>query len=332
MGSCLFLIAATVSTNVPLLAMAFQGPQQPTVTQSTTPLYKGPKTLDNSSILSVRFSGMNNSYKKNNKMSNNNHNNHWVSSDNPLDQVLAWLSSDVVSIVLGSLGLLAVIIHRLVLLDASSASADMLTSETRADLLAVFACGSVLLDGVTRLDVTTALAESVILEGNLLSEPEINLDNAGELEDGSDTKASLSWALNSLLSATPAQTAIVLTRNTTGQWKIHSRAGVVPASPSSSYNTTMLQVPEKSPILDRVGSTGNRKETYLPTLQALPGRLEFTYLPTNTQLALLIPTTMSDDGCVLVLGSNRAKSFSPRDIAWSRVIAERLGEYCSRCY
>jgi hypothetical protein len=223
-----------------------------------------------------------------------------------------------------------VIFHRLVLLDASSTSADVLTSETRADLLAVFACGSVLLDGVTRLDVTTALAESVVLEGKLLSEPEIYLEQQMQDGDvGTDARISLSWALNSILSATPAQTACLLTRNATmGEWKIHSRAGVVPTSSSSSSSLLRGQVPEKSPILDRVGVGGNGKETYLPTLQALPGRLEFTYLPTNTQLALLIPTTISsDDACVLVLGSNKAKSFSPRDIAWSRVIAERIGEY-----
>ncbi|KAG7341569.1 hypothetical protein IV203_023522 [Nitzschia inconspicua] len=72
--------------------------------------------------------------------------------------LLAWLSSDIVSIVLWSVGLLALVIHRLALLDVSTATADTLTLETRANLLAVFACGLVLLNGVTKLDVTTALA------------------------------------------------------------------------------------------------------------------------------------------------------------------------------
>ena len=31
------------------------------------------------------------------------------------------------------------------------------------------------------------------------------------------------------------------------------------------------------------------KESYLPTLQALPGKVEFTYLPSNAQEALLLP-------------------------------------------
>ncbi|KAG7341571.1 acetylhydrolase [Nitzschia inconspicua] len=236
-----------------------------------------------------------------------------VSSDNPLDQLLAWLSSDIVSIVLGSVGLLAVVIHRLALLDASSTTADALTSETRADLLAVFACGSVLLNGVTKLDVTTALAESVVLEGTTLSESEIFSEGVDE-----EATKSLSWALNSLLTATPAKSATILTQNSNGQWNVCSRAGVVPSS------TKAMTVLKRTPILDRVGTPGNIKETYLPTLQALPGRVEFTYLPSNTQLALLIPIS---SGMVLVLGSNAAKSFSPRDIAWSRVVAERIGEY-----
>jgi hypothetical protein len=321
----LLITGTTKTTNVPL-AMAFQG-RQPIITQSTTSFYGSPDLPDEPSFIPVKFARRTN----NNDQKNDNR---LVSSDNPLDQLLAWLSSDVVSILLGSVGLLTVVIHRLIVLDASSTSADALTLETRADLLAVFACGSVLLDGVTRLDVTTALAESVVLEGNHLSEPEINLEEQNEMEDSeddgnNDIQKTLIWALNSLLCATPAQTAIVLKQNSTGEWKIQSRAGVVPTNPSSlsSHTTTWGQVPEKSPILDRVGSRGNNVETYLPTLSALPGRLEFTYLPSNTQLALLIPTKMSDGGCVLVLGSNTAKSFSPRDIAWSRVIAERIGEY-----
>jgi Cofactor assembly of complex C subunit B, CCB2/CCB4/Platelet-activating factor acetylhydrolase, isoform II len=310
--TCILLVVTVFCANVPS-AMAFS--LEPTGTKVSSSLTASPftsihpstallaskKPTNDSSppAMSVRFSG--------------NANDSLVSSDNPLDQLLAWLSSDIVSIVLGSVGLLAVVIHRLALLDASSATADALTSETRADLLAVFACGSVLLDGVTKLDVTTALAESVVLEGTTLTTTEM-LQEKGDKE----ATASISWALESLITATPGKTAVVLTQNSNDEWNVHSRAGVVPSTELA------LQVPEKSPILDRVGSPGNVKETYLPTLQALPGRFEFTYLPSNTQLVLLIPIS---SGKVLVLGSNTAKSFSPRDIAWSRVIADRIGEY-----
>ena len=274
----------------------------------------------------IRFTGF----------ADDNNNNNFATSTNPLDTILSWLSSDIVSIALGTIGLLIVVVNRLTLLDVEiSSSADALTSETRADLLAVFACGSVLLNGVTKLDVTAALAESVTLEGNTLSET----DFVSPMEDSADetTKETISWAFDSLLSATPAKTVVLIQKKDDDDnnndddngWIISCRGGIIPSSSSQS-----LTIPEKTPILDRVGSPGNVKETYLPTLQALPGRFEFTYLPSNTQLVILIPISSksessNEDGSnsVLVLGGNTAKSFTPRDIAWSRIVADRLGDY-----
>mmetsp|Transcript_2935 Transcript_2935/g.6507 ORF Transcript_2935/g.6507 Transcript_2935/m.6507 type:complete len:348 (+) Transcript_2935:166-1209(+) len=248
--------------------------------------------------------------------------------DNPLDKFLNFVASDAFSVVSGSLGLLAVVVHRwnLVLAasdaqsaEAAAAAAEALTYQTRTDLLGVFASGSVLLNGVTKLDVTTALAESVVLEGKTLEEPEQLFG-----ESSSSGNEDLSWALESLLAATPAKTAILVSKNDAGdEWTVRSRAGVVPSG-------SPAPIPEKTPILDRVGSPQNSKETYLPTLQALPGRTELTYLPSNTQMAVLIPIAGDDEttnasNSVLVLGGNTAKSFTPRDIAWSRIVAERVG-------
>ena len=216
---------------------------------------------------------------------------------NPVDAFLTVLASDVVSIALGLLGLVVIVAHRLSLLDDTTA--ESLTLQTRTDLLAVFACGSVLLNGITKLDVTAAMAESVILEGITLPEPQAET-------------FTIRWALESLLTATPAQSAVVLERDSSRSWKVVASAGIVPST---------ALVPDATPILDRVASEGNTKETYLPTLQALPGKKEFPYLPTNSQLALLVPV---DSSRVLVLASNRAKSLSPKDVAWCRIVAERM--------
>jgi hypothetical protein len=253
-----------------------------------------------------------------------------------VDTVLSVISSDVVSIVLGLLGLLWVVIHRLTLLDVDGAEA--LTVQTRTDLLAVLACGSVLLNGVTNLDVTTALAESVVLDGTKLEQPDVK--NNFRMHDAvstDDEKKCISWVLDSLLTASPAKTAVLLQRNDNAKdlsnpWIVSCRAGVLPTAATTPHKAT-IELPDRTPILDRVGSPGNSKETYLPTLQALPGRFEFfSYLPPNTQLALLIPiptpTTaeakVENYNDVLVLGSNTAKSFTPRDIAWCRIAAERI--------
>ena len=242
------------------------------------------------------------------------------SLDNPLDQFLTFVASDAFSVVAGIIGLLAVVVHRwnLVLAsDPTRATAEALTYQTRTDLLGVLASGSVLLNGVTKLDVTTALAESVVLEGTVLSEPEHTITTAG-------TTNTLTWAMESLLAATPAKTAVLVTdAGEEDGWTIQCRAGVVPSSTS---------IPERTPILERVGNPENSKETYLPTLQALPGRTELTYLPNNTQMAVMIPIQSSSSSSsskknhVLVLGGNTAKSFTPRDIAWSRIVAQKLGE------
>ena len=268
----------------------------------------------------------------------------------PLDRFLTLVASDSFSIVAGTLGLLAVVAHRwnLVLAmtatagdDAAavSAAAEALSYQTRTDLLGVFASGSVLLNGVTKLDVTTALAESVVLEGTVLAEPELYLNSSSSaINDNKNTNENtntndsntISWALKSLLAATPAKTAVLVTTSDDDDeyWTVRCRAGVVPSTASNIATRVLAQ---KTPILDRVGSPENSKETYLPTLQALPGRTELNYLPSNTQMAVLIPMKSKSNGngrnSVLVLGANTAKSFTPRDIAWSRIVAERIGDH-----
>ncbi len=227
-----------------------------------------------------------------------------------LDLVLRAIVSDIGSIVIGLLGLGTAVVNRLANDELQTVGA--LGQETRTDLLAVFACGAVLLNGLSKLDVTSALAQSVVLDG-------VNLEDTIVYYKDSYPR-DLPWALKSMLAATPAKTALLLEYTDTIPpcWKTVAIAGIVPTEerlrlgPSLSVN----------PIVDGFLRDGNTKEKYLPTLQALPGRVEFTYLPSNTQEALLLPVSSTQ---VLVLGSNTAKSFSPRDIAWSQVIASRLG-------
>jgi hypothetical protein len=91
----------------------------------------------------------------------------------------------------------------------------------------------------------------------------------------------------------------------------------------------IITVPAPTPILDRflVYNNNDKKnvpgESYLPTLQALPGKVEFlSYLPRNTQAVLVLSCGVANH--VVVVGSNRARSFTPRDIAWSRAAVSRL--------
>ena len=287
---------------------------------------------------------------------------------NPVDMIISFLLSDVVSIALGIIGLTILVGHRLAIQDDLIQDPNAMAFTTRTNLLAVFACGSVLLNGITQLDITSALSESVQLDGTMLDEPIMwneFVTNQSSMSSSLSTTtpppplqqqqqpqqvSTIQWALQALLVATSAKTAILLTTqsierssttatatatkttpSSSSQWTIMAMAGIVPS------RSSWWKVPSSTPILDRVGAPTNTKETYLPTLQNLPGKIEFTYLPSNTQLVLLLPivstttTTATTETSpfgrsVLVLGSNTAKSMTPRDIAWARVIAERMGE------
>jgi len=252
-----------------------------------------------------------------------------------IDYVLSLLSSDVGSIVLGLLGLTVSLWGRLSHLDyydsltSTDGGAAALGAQSRADLLGVFAAGAVLLNGVSKLDVTSALAESVVLEGISLGEAVVvDKDIASSMSD--DATKDLKWAMESALDATPARTVVLMIRdNSSGgnSWRPAALAGTVPAD-----EDLRLCIPESvgsTPILDKfLKSSSDSKESYLPTLQALPGRVEFTYLPANAQEALLIPVPMKGaKKAVLVLASDTAKSCTPRDVAWCQVLATQMGNF-----
>jgi hypothetical protein len=246
-----------------------------------------------------------------------------------VDYILSLLTSDLSSIVLGSIGILLALTNRLASIDleatniASNQAIDM-GAQSRMDLLAVFSAGAVLLNGVSKLDITSVTAETVELDGMMLDSVEYANDVGGiKLNRGL-----IDWALDSLLQSSPAKSAALLVRwNEDEKWNICALNGVVP------FDSTLRRaIPGgiPTPILDRFLKDGQgNKETYLPTLQALPGRAEITYLPRNTQEVLMLPIDIDDSRyCIaaLVLGSDTAKSFTPKDVAWCQVVATRLGD------
>lgn len=241
-----------------------------------------------------------------------------------LDYILSLLTSDLSSIILGSIGILLALSNRLSAIDyeatliQSNQAADM-GMQSRMDLLAVFSAGAVLLNGVSKLDITSVVAETVDLNGVLL-------DNVMYNPDYSKSKE-IDWTLESVQKATPAKcSAVLIYDNDT--WKIVAMKGIV----AGNYNQFWNGVNVSTPILDRFlkNEVEGKKETYLPTLQALPGKAEFVYLPQNTQGVLMVPMSLQVDGqnkkAALVLGSDTAKSFTPRDVAWCQVLASRLAD------
>ena len=266
-----------------------------------------------------------------------------LTTTSSIDSIFSFLSSDFGGVILGGLGLFLCLWNRISHLDyldtmmmgtGEEAQATQLGQLARSDLLAVFATMAVFLNGVSKLDVTSALAESVDLEGIKLEEPHIFPDIDINNQQMKITK----WALNSVLDATPANTAVLMLyspvsdEENPSDWSPIGFAGIIPQIQNSNISNNLdilnKKVSIRTPILDRFMldpiKQQQRKESYLPTLQALPGKVEFPYLPSNTQEALLLPISSSKMNTVLVLGSNTAKSFTPRDIAWCQVLTAQL--------
>lgn len=56
-------------------------------------------------------------------------------------------------------------------------------------------------------------------------------------------------------------------------------------------------------------------------MQTLPGKVEFDYLPENCQAVLMLPVL--EGSGVVVVGTNRARAFTPKDIAWMKGLCDR---------
>ena len=309
-----------------------------------------------SSFLSTSKANVSFSTRKSNNSSGNS-----PSNLSPIDQFLISLTSDRTSLLLGSVGILILLLNRLLSFPEDAINE---ASRSRIDLLGVFAAGSVLLNGITKLDVESVRADQVLLEGinqdNVLWADEDQLMRAQLQTMDDNFRSTVEWALQSFLRCSPARSAILLaiSPQTNRRWTPLARVGVLPLDSQSSRSSIQNIASINTPILDRmlrdndnikggtVGGTevggargANRngpKESYLPTLQALPGKVEFTYLPSNAQEALILPVSRperngavrDDDGWkyAVVLGGDTAKSFAPRDIAWCKEIASWIGE------
>jgi hypothetical protein len=64
-----------------------------------------------------------------------------------------------------------------------------------------------------------------------------------------------------------------------------------------------------------------QKPIYLVALNVYPGRIEFDYLPENTQGVICQP--IGKEG-VLILAANAPRSYTRQDEAWIAAIAEKL--------
>lgn len=170
-------------------------------------------------------------------------------------------------------------------------------SQARSDVMGVVLSALLVLTGLLWQRVQPVSPEAVALEG-----PE-----GFELDDTlpETVRTELAWASHLLLTTT-------VTRSVVAYWRgrVLMRRGILGPSAAVQPGT----------ILNRVLTTG--KAVYLVALKIYPGRVEFTYLPENTQGVICQPM---GQGGVLILGANAPRSYTQQDEQWIEGVADKLG-------
>ncbi len=174
-------------------------------------------------------------------------------------------------------------------------------SQARSDALGVILSAVLLLTGLIWQQVQPRSPDAVTLIGEEGFELALNLPEAVRME--------LAWASHLLLTNTVTRSLVVYY-----QGKVLLRRGVLGVNREVKPGKIVQRV------LDR------QKPVYLVNLKLYPGRIEFDYLPSNTQGIICQP--LGDRGA-LILAANAPRSYTKQDENWIEGIADKLAETLS---
>ena len=186
-------------------------------------------------------------------------------------------------IVVGGLGAVLLLINRLL-------TPEITESQARADVLGVILSAVLILTGLLWQQVQPRSPDAVELIG------EEGFVLAQDLPQ--TVKTELAWASHLLLTNTVTRSLEVLLR----RGILGTKSEVTPG-----------------PILKRVQE--KQQPVYLVNLKVYPGKIEFDYLPENTQGVICQP--IGKEG-VLILGANAPRSYTKQDENWIAGIADKL--------
>jgi hypothetical protein len=175
-------------------------------------------------------------------------------------------------------------------------------SQARSDALGVILSAVLILTGLLWQQVQPRSPEAVNLIG------EEGLELAPELPE--EVKTELAWASHLLLTNTVTRSLVVFY-----QGKVLLRRGVLGVNPEVKPGAILSRVMEK------------QKPVYLVDLKLYPGRIEFDYLPENTQGVICQP--LGDQGA-LILAANAPRSYTKQDENWIEGIADKVANTLSR--
>ncbi len=202
-------------------------------------------------------------------------------------------------IVVGALGGTLLFINRITTADVSGA-------QSRADALGVILSALLILVGLLWQRIQPKSPEVVTLVG------EEGFDLAEDLPDA--LKTELAWASHILLTNTATRSMVIYYGG-----RVLLRRGVLGRQAELSPGVIVQRVLDK------------RKPVYLVNLNIYPGRIEFDYLPENTQGVICQPLGSGESASgVLILGANAPRSYTQQDEAWIAGIAEKLSDSLDR--
>lgn len=181
-------------------------------------------------------------------------------------------------------------------------TSQLTESQARSDALGVILSAVLILTGLLWQQVQPRSPEAVNLIG------EEGLELIPELPE--EVKTELAWASHLLLTNTVTRSLVVFY-----QGKVLLRRGVLGVNPEVKPGAILSRVMEK------------QKPVYLVDLKLYPGRIEFDYLPENTQGVVCQP--IGDQGA-LILAANAPRSYTKQDENWIEGIADKLANTLTR--
>ncbi|HEY9742543.1 MAG TPA: cofactor assembly of complex C subunit B [Coleofasciculaceae cyanobacterium] len=181
-------------------------------------------------------------------------------------------------------------------------TSELTNSQARSDALGVILSAILILTGLLWQQVQARSPDAVDLIG----------EQGFELLPGlpDEVKTELAWASHLLLTNTVTRSLVVFY-----QGKVLLRRGVLGVNPEVKPGAILKRVLEK------------QKPVYLVDLKVYPGRIEFDYLPENTQGVICQP--IGNQGA-LILGANAPRSYTKQDENWIEGIADKLANTLSR--
>ncbi|RZM82071.1 cofactor assembly of complex C subunit B [Leptolyngbya iicbica] len=198
-------------------------------------------------------------------------------------------------IAVGSVGSLLLMINR-------GLTAALTDSQARSDVMGIILCAVLVLTGLLWQRVQPKSPDAVPLQGVEGFELDASLPETLQTE--------LAWASHLLLTNTVTRAIVAYYDG-----RVLMRRGVLGPTDEVTVGAILTRVLEKG------------KAVYLVDMKLYPGRVEFNYLPENTQGLICQP--MGKKGA-LILGANAPRSYTQQDEIWIEGIADKLGETFDR--